>query len=76
MVRVSAILGLVLLASSDVMAHAMSEVDQQRMLEAGYGEYLWLGAKHMLTGYDHLLFLFGVIFFLANFKDVLKFITV
>ncbi|MEM6822648.1 MAG: HupE/UreJ family protein, partial [Verrucomicrobiota bacterium] len=49
--------------------------DQQRMLEAGAWRYLWLGAKHMLTGYDHLLFLLGVIFFLTNVKDVLKFIT-
>lgn len=32
--------------------------------------YLYLGAKHMVTGYDHLLFLFGVIFFLYRLKDV------
>ena len=38
--------------------------------------YIWVGAKHMLTGYDHLLFLTGVIFYLNNFKDILKFITV
>jgi hypothetical protein len=30
----------------------------------------------MLTGYDHLLFLFGVVFFLASFRDVVKFVTV
>ena len=29
----------------------------------------------MITGYDHLLFLFGVIFFLSKFKDIVKFIT-
>ena len=29
----------------------------------------------MLTGYDHLLFLFGVVFFLTTFKDVAKFVT-
>jgi HupE / UreJ protein len=38
-------------------------------------EYMVLGAKHMLTGYDHLLFLFGVIFFLTRLQGVLKFIT-
>jgi hypothetical protein len=30
----------------------------------------------MLTGYDHLLFLFGVVFFLTNFRDVVEFVTV
>lgn len=32
--------------------------------------YMYLGAKHMVTGYDHLLFLFGVIFFLYRLKDI------
>lgn len=32
--------------------------------------FIYLGAKHMITGYDHLLFLFGVIFFLYKFKDI------
>jgi hypothetical protein len=56
-------------------AHGMSEEDKQRILDAGYWEYMLLGAKHMLTGYDHLLFLFGVIFFLNRFKDIFVFIT-
>jgi hypothetical protein len=46
------------------------------MLNGGYLRYISLGASHMLTGYDHLLFLFGVIFFLTTFKDIVKFITV
>jgi len=46
------------------------------MLDGGYLRYLWLGATHMLTGYDHLLFIFGVIFFLTGFKDIVKYITV
>jgi hypothetical protein len=37
--------------------------------------YLYLGAKHMITGYDHLLFLAGVIFFLYRFKDVALYVT-
>ncbi len=45
------------------------------MLTGGYLQYCILGAEHMLTGYDHLLFLFGVIFFLNTFKDVAKFVT-
>ncbi len=37
--------------------------------------FLYLGAKHMMTGYDHLLFLFGVIFFLYRLKDVGIYVT-
>src|SRR5215204_3246109 len=56
-------------------AHGISDADKQGILEGGNLEYLKLGAKHMLTGYDHLLFLFGVIFFLTKFSDIVKFIT-
>lgn len=61
--------------SGVVFAHGMSAEDQARILNAGLWEYMQLGATHMLSGYDHLLFLFGVIFFLTRFKDILKFIT-
>jgi len=37
--------------------------------------YLYLGAKHMFTGYDHLLFLLGVIFFLFRLRDVAIYVT-
>jgi hypothetical protein len=57
-------------------AHGISDEDRQRMLEGGYLQYIGLGASHMLTGYDHLLFLFGVVFFLTSFKEVAKFVTV
>ncbi len=45
------------------------------MIDGGYLQYIWLGASHMLTGYDHLLFLFGVVFFLTNLRDITKFVT-
>ena len=61
--------------SAAAFGHGMSAEDQARILNAGYFEYMGLGATHMLTGYDHLLFLFGVVFFLTRFKDILKFIT-
>lgn len=61
--------------SAAAIAHGMSAEDQARILNAGNLEYMQLGATHMLSGYDHLLFLFGVIFFLTRFKDILKFIT-
>lgn len=37
--------------------------------------FLYIGAKHMITGYDHLLFLLGVVFFLYRSKDVLLYVT-
>ena len=37
--------------------------------------FTYLGAKHMVTGYDHLLFLVGVIFFLYRLKDVGSYVT-
>ena len=58
------------------LAHGISDADKQRMLEGGYLQYIGLGATHMLTGYDHLLFLFGVVFFLTGLKEVVKFVTV
>lgn len=39
------------------------------------GPFLYLGAKHMVTGYDHLLFLLGVIFFLYKMKDVVLYVS-
>ncbi len=65
-----------LLMSANSFAHGISEEAKQAMIEGGYLQYIWLGAEHMVTGYDHLLFLFGVIFFLTTFKDILKFISV
>src|SRR5215467_8799679 len=39
------------------------------------GAFLYLGAKHMVTGYDHILFLVGVIFFLYRLKDVVAYVS-
>ncbi len=65
-----------LLASSSAWAHGISAADKAAMLNGGYLKYVWLGATHMLSGYDHLLFIFGVIFFLSSFRDIVKFISV
>lgn len=40
-----------------------------------FGAYFYLGAKHMVTGYDHLLFLSGVVFFLHRFREVALYVT-
>jgi hypothetical protein len=71
-------LGVLLLVLLPViaLAHGISDEDKQRMLDGGYIQYIWLGASHMLTGYDHLLFLLGVVFLLTTVKDVVKFVTV
>ncbi len=59
-------------------AHGVAEGDKS-FLQAASGmqllPYLYLGAKHMVTGYDHLLFLFGVIFFLYRMKDIGLYVT-
>ncbi|PIK14100.1 HupE/UreJ family protein [Halobacteriovorax sp. JY17] len=67
---------LMLFMSASSFAHGISEEAKQAMIEGGYLQYIWLGAEHMITGYDHLLFLFGVIFFLTTFKEIVKFISV
>ncbi|MCW8886160.1 MAG: HupE/UreJ family protein [Motiliproteus sp.] len=56
-------------------AHGMSEEEKQSIIEGGNMSYLWLGATHMLSGYDHLAFVFGIIFFLTSFRDIAKYVT-
>ena len=74
-IRIIASSLLFVLLPAAVMAHGISEADKQAMLEGDYIRYVWLGANHMLTGYDHLLFIFGVIFFLTGMRDIVKYIT-
>jgi len=67
-----------LLWSGAAFAHGISGDDQAFLLRATgpqLGPYLYLGAKHMVTGYDHLLFLAGVIFFLYRLRDVGLYVT-
>jgi len=64
------------LISTLMQAHGISESDRQMMIDGGNLRFIWLGATHMLSGYDHLLFLFGVVFFLTSTKDVVKFVTI
>lgn len=56
-------------------AHGVSSADQETLSNGGLLAYILVGAKHMVTGYDHLLFLAGVIFYLSGFKDIVRFIT-
>ena len=72
------ILTLYLLSVVEAFAHNVTEGD------AGYIQEIWgvkivpfmyLGAKHMITGYDHILFLLGVVFFLYRMKDVAVYVS-
>ena len=60
------------------LAHNVESADRL-LLESTQGiqsvPYLYLGAKHMVTGYDHLLYLAGVIFFLFRLKEVALFVS-
>ena len=59
-----------------LQAHGIDSSDQHILSEGGLLSYVYVGAKHMVTGYDHLLFLVGVLFYLKNFGDIVRFITV
>ena len=59
-------------------AHNVSQRDAS-FVQSNHGTavaaFLYLGAKHMVTGYDHLAFLVGVIFFLYRISDVVKYVS-
>ena len=60
------------------LAHNVSKRDAtfvQSNTGAAIAPFLYLGAKHMVTGYDHLLFLVGVIFFLYRLRDVVQYVS-
>jgi hypothetical protein len=59
--------------STAAVAHAVAEGDKgyiQEITGVNILPFVYLGAKHMVTGYDHILFLFGVIFFIYKLKDI------
>lgn len=66
------------LLTTTVFAHGVAE-DDKLFIEQNSGTqlmaFVYLGAKHMVTGYDHLLFLFGVIFFLYRMREVGVYVT-
>ena len=66
------------IAASASHAHGITGADQAFLVNnvgPQVGPFIYLGAKHMVTGYDHLLFLAGVIFFLYRLKDVATYVT-
>lgn len=69
---------LVLLLPVAAMAHNVSKRDAS-FVQSNHGTaipaFIYLGAKHMVTGYDHLAFLVGVIFFLYKLKDIVQYVS-
>ena len=69
---------LIILYVTSAFAHGISGGDA-RFLNQNEGFqfviYLYLGAKHMVTGYDHLMFLFGVIFYLSTLRSVALYVS-
>lgn len=62
----------------DAGAHGVTAGDKGYIQESSGSltlPFIYLGAKHMVTGYDHLLFLFGVVFFLYRFRDVAVYVS-
>ena len=67
-----------LLSCTNVFAHGVDDNTKVFLMDnngAAFMPFLYIGAKHMLTGYDHLLFLVGVIFFLYKPKEVLLYVS-
>lgn len=65
-------------AFTAAFAHGVADGDKGYIQESAgilFGPFVYLGAKHMVTGYDHLLFLFGVIFYLYRLKEVSLYVT-
>lgn len=75
----AAICGLIMaIAPLEALAHGVTEGDKGYIKEISGPHplsFIYLGAKHMMTGYDHLLFLLGVVFFLYRAKDVTIYVT-
>ena len=57
------------------LAHGVPESTIMAMADGSLIDYVYFGTEHMITGYDHILFLIGVMFFLTSYLDIFKFIT-
>jgi hypothetical protein len=70
--------GSMLLWTDSVLAHAVTQGDKgyiQEITGINIIPFIYLGAKHMVTGYDHILFLLGVIFFLYGMKQIAGYVS-
>ncbi|MHB2266857.1 HupE/UreJ family protein [Pannonibacter phragmitetus] len=77
LIMLAVLFGQALLASP-AFAHAIAEGDKgyiQEITGVHLIPFIYLGAKHMVTGYDHILFLLGVIFFLYRPKHIATYVS-
>ncbi|HWY87893.1 MAG TPA: HupE/UreJ family protein [Gemmataceae bacterium] len=82
--RRSLLLGIVVVLFVSILVPAIAHAHNVSKRDASFvqsnqgraiGPFLYLGAKHMVTGYDHILFLVGVIFFLYRLKDIVQYVS-
>ena len=66
---------LFIIINNFIFAHGVSESTANAMSSASVLDFIYFGGEHMVTGYDHILFLIGVLFFLTRYLDIFKFIT-
>ena len=69
---------LLLLIAAGASAHDVAQGDKafvEGVNGPAFLPFMYLGAKHMVTGYDHILFLIGVVFFLYRLKDVILYVS-
>jgi HupE / UreJ protein len=72
------LLAATLFSAGVAVAHGVGAADQEFLTNNAGAQlisFIYLGAKHMVTGYDHLLFILGIIFFLYRLKDVAVYVT-
>ena len=65
-------------ACATAFAHGVASGDKgyiQEISGVNVAPFIYLGAKHMVTGYDHLLFLLGVIFFLYGLRHIAVYVS-
>jgi hypothetical protein len=80
--RVFQVVGLLFAAlvclNEPALGHAVAEGDKgyiQEITGVNLASFVYLGAKHMVTGYDHVLFLLGVIFFLYRMREIALYVS-
>src|SRR5439155_18663822 len=77
-IQILVVLAIMMIVPAVAGAHNVSRRDAT-FVQANKGSavapFMYLGAKHMVTGYDHLLFLVGVIFFLYRLTDVVQYVS-
>lgn len=77
-VAIGLVIALLAIITTPLSAHGVSSKDALFLLSLdgpAIIPLMYLGAKHMVTGYDHLLFLVGVIFFLYRVKDIVLYVS-